>query len=72
MMKFEFVIIITYLLTIIFEQKKLTISVFNIGYLISIISLYIVLLKGWKSFKIYKNKNEKDTIFKKRKRNDQS
>ena len=65
MMKFEFVIIITYLLTIIFEQKKLTISVFNIGYLISIISLYIVLLKGWKSFKIYKNKNEKDTIFKK-------
>ena len=65
MMKFEFVIIILYLLTVIFEQKKLTILVFNSGYLISIISLYIGLLKGWKSFKIYKDNNEKDIIFKK-------
>ena len=65
MMKFEFVIIILYLLTVIFEQKKLTILVFNSGYLISMISLYIGLFKGWKSFKINKDKNQKDIIFKK-------
>ena len=65
MMKFEFAIIILYLLTVIFEQKILTILVFNLGYLISMISLYIGLLKGWKSFKIYKDNNEKDIIFKK-------
>lgn len=65
MMKFQFAIIILYLITIIFEQKKLTILVFNTGYLISMISLYIGLLKGWKSFKIYKDNNEKDIIFKK-------
>ena len=65
MMKFEFVIIILYLLTVIFEQKKLTILVFNSGYLISMVSLYIGLLKGWKSFKIYKDNNKKDIIFKK-------
>ena len=65
MMKFEFVIIILYLLTVIFEQKKLTIFVFNSGYLISMISLYIGLFKGWKSFKVNKDKNKKDIIFKK-------
>tara|TARA_S200000501_G_scaffold352329_1_gene371059 strand:+ start:3446 stop:4177 length:732 start_codon:yes stop_codon:yes gene_type:complete len=65
MMKFQFAIIILYLITIMFEQKKLTILVFNTGYLISMISLYIGLLKGWKSFKIYKDNSEKDIIFKK-------
>jgi len=65
MMKFQFAIIILYLITIMFEQKKLTILVFNTGYLISMISLYIGLLKGWKSFKIYKDNSKKDIIFKK-------